>query len=279
MAGKAHGERKKGRREAGGPLIPLGSEYEGVLSSDGKMVVVEGETEVDELSRQGAFGIVDWRWEKRMRGEEVIQEIPGIVLPIGSGRKRKAELAQEAGSSRRPRHLQKEKKKWKESPLHLFPEEVFFLADALGKLRVKDSEGILIPNSQLWRRFRGADQGFPQLYAAYYFYRTRGWVVRRGLEFGVDFLLYKEHPELYHSALGVKLIRGETGELAERWSLLAANARNLKISSKRLVLCQAILESNDVDLSHPSSIQYFHIRQVRISPWLPKRHLSHPLTS
>ncbi len=41
-------------------------------------------------------------------------------------------------------------------------------------------------------------------YALYRHFRALGWVVRPGLEFGVDLLLYTAGPEAVHATYGVR---------------------------------------------------------------------------
>lgn len=55
----------------------------------------------------------------------------------------------------------------------------------------------------LWQLSIKADESFPIKYIAYLQLREQGWVVKCGLKFGVDFLLYKTSPSLYHSSYAV----------------------------------------------------------------------------
>lgn len=40
----------------------------------------------------------------------------------------------------------------------------------------------------------------------YYWFRTRGWVVRSGLKYGGDFLLYEKGPDFCHSSYLVNVL-------------------------------------------------------------------------
>ena len=64
-----------------------------------------------------------------------------------------------------------------------------------------------LPLIQLWRRFLAFDARFSSRYVAYHFYRSRGWVPRCGLKFGVDFLLYVTGPRAYHATFSVLVER------------------------------------------------------------------------
>jgi len=65
------------------------------------------------------------------------------------------------------------------------------------------SSRIPLPLVDLWRLFRSFDARFPSKYVAYHYYRSRGWVPRCGLKFGVDFLLYVHGPKDYHATFSL----------------------------------------------------------------------------
>ena len=65
------------------------------------------------------------------------------------------------------------------------------------------SSGVPLPLVELWRLFRSFDSRFPSKYVAYHYYRSRGWVPRCGLKFGVDFLLYVHGPRDYHATFSL----------------------------------------------------------------------------
>nr|AEB54652.1 tRNA_splicing nuclease 2 [Procambarus clarkii] len=100
--------------------------------------------------------------------------------------------------------------------LQLLPEEALFLAYALGCLIVSKKEtGMKNKNGKrsssphtyvsemtidsLWSTFTDDDPKFPIKYAVYHHYRTKGWVVKSGLKFGADWVLYPVGPPFYHS--------------------------------------------------------------------------------
>ncbi|KAG0253381.1 tRNA splicing endonuclease subunit sen2 [Mortierella polycephala] len=51
-----------------------------------------------------------------------------------------------------------------------------------------------------------ASNPFIVRYVAYHYYRSKGWVVKDGLKYGTDFLLYKKGLVFGHSQYGVKVI-------------------------------------------------------------------------
>ena len=58
---------------------------------------------------------------------------------------------------------------------------------------------------ELWRRFNNLIENFCENYAVYHYFRSKGWVVKDGTKFGVNFLLYQEGPAFYHAQYSVKI--------------------------------------------------------------------------
>lgn len=96
-----------------------------------------------------------------------------------------------------------------EENLRLGLEETFFLSYALGCMTVTDSEANCKLNlRQIWSTFcqlhcEKDHVQFTSYYAAYHYFRSKGWVVKSGIKYGSDFVLYKEGPEFYHSLFSV----------------------------------------------------------------------------
>ncbi|XP_033226834.1 tRNA-splicing endonuclease subunit Sen2 isoform X2 [Belonocnema kinseyi] len=84
--------------------------------------------------------------------------------------------------------------------LHLTFEETFFLMFGLGCLRVVDFQGKVLSIKEAWEHFCREDPFFVQKYVIYHYFRSKGWVVKPGLKYGGDFLLYKQGPPFYHAS-------------------------------------------------------------------------------
>ena len=89
--------------------------------------------------------------------------------------------------------------------LCLTGEEAFYLTAEVSRLSVCPSTDTTqcLSTNELWRQLRANHRRFPYTYSAYHHYRRKGWVVRPGAKFGVDYLLYKDGPESYHSSYAV----------------------------------------------------------------------------
>uniref|UniRef100_A0A0R3VX38 tRNA-intron lyase n=1 Tax=Taenia asiatica TaxID=60517 RepID=A0A0R3VX38_TAEAS len=118
----------------------------------------------------------------------------------------------------------------KPSKLFLFDTEMFFLLHGLGVLRVRIPRELIektalveggaeklnkTPTHHLWDFLSSPSNPssepaltpFHLRYAAYLYYRSRGWIVRPALTLGgVDFLLYAELPCLRHAAYAVIVV-------------------------------------------------------------------------
>ena len=108
-----------------------------------------------------------------------------------------------------------------EEHLQLSNEEAFFLAYGLGTLDVYDGKRkALLPASSLLPLFcqhshfpprdpsvdPKPDDPFLVSYAVYHHFRSLGWVVRSGVKFGVDYLLYNRGPVFSHAEFAVVVI-------------------------------------------------------------------------
>lgn len=191
--------------------------------------------------------------------------------------------------------------------LQLSLEEAFFLSYGLGALDVfsEDSEVVLPPTSllSLFRRHSyypsrslsvpsSPDDPFMLSYAAYHHYRSLGWVVRSGVKFSVDLLLYNRGPAFSHAEFSVVLLpsytheywRG-TDELRKRvlkhtkrswWWLHAINRVQAQVM-KTLVLCYVDIppplegpeKGAHIDISKLFS--GYRIRDVCVKRWTPNR--------
>ena len=58
----------------------------------------------------------------------------------------------------------------------------------------------------LWRRLLGSRPDFLHLYLGYHHFRSKGWIPRTGLQYGVDLVLYCRHPALAHSEYSVLVV-------------------------------------------------------------------------
>lgn len=188
--------------------------------------------------------------------------------------------------------------------LQLGSEEAFYLVQELGELTVwtTPTEGAsphICSPAELWCTFREANCRFLERYIAYRYFRQKGWVPKSGLKCGVDFLLYKEGPAVYHSsyAVIVKLVDPPLGTTSPRdvisststegrdppqltWQEVMSHCRVSESVAKDLLVCYvmqlappAALPSGDWRNS-PDCVADFTVCEVLVRRWVPDRERS-----
>ncbi|KAJ2318279.1 tRNA splicing endonuclease subunit sen2 [Coemansia sp. RSA 2704] len=118
-------------------------------------------------------------------------------------------------------------------PVQLSPFEALFLSE-LQSLTVHDDTHIY-SHAELYGVLSAGQPDFALKYAAYFYYRAKGWAVRSGIKFGTDFLLYAKGPAHSHSKYAV-MVRRRDSE-AESWQFMFAQSRVCSQVRKALVVC------------------------------------------
>jgi tRNA-splicing endonuclease subunit Sen2 len=186
--------------------------------------------------------------------------------------------------------------------LQLSLEEAFFLSYSLGVLKIFiDDTDIILANTSLLSLFRRqsyfpprslsspseSDDPFMVSYAVYHHYRSLGWVVRSGVKFGVDYLLYNRGPAFSHAEFALVILpsythaywseseesRQHVAKKSDKswWWLHNVNRVQAQVK-KSLVLCY-------VDVPPPSKDQDdlaklfkgYKIRDISVKRWTPNR--------
>lgn len=191
--------------------------------------------------------------------------------------------------------------------LQLSQEEAFFLVYGLGVLEIyADNSDTLLPASSLLSLFRRhsyfparslsmpaePDDPFMLSYAVYHHYRSLGWVVRSGVKFSVDYLLYNKGPAFSHAEFAVvilpsyshpywseneeqrKAVQAKTGKTW--WWLHCVNRVQSQVK-KNLILCYvdvpAPLAENEkyVQDDIEKLFARYKVRDLSIKRWIPNR--------
>jgi tRNA-splicing endonuclease subunit Sen2 len=168
----------------------------------------------------------------------------------------------------------------------LSPEEAFYLC-AIDRLKIFRGPGSSYQTlTQLWDYFSMKSDDtfddyeelaprFPIRFAVYHYYRYKKWVVRPGLKYGADFVLYKKGPSLDHSKYLVVIMPtiDETAPLNRDWKWALLMSRLSSQVKKKLVICFVLLPT-DFQASKLLQIDIlFRIKiwDVEISRWVPNR--------
>ena len=192
--------------------------------------------------------------------------------------------------------------------LNVSLEETFFLSYALGVLNVycDDSDTVLPPSSllSLFRRHSyhpprslsmssSPDDPFMLSYVVYHHYRSLGWVVRSGVKFGVDYLLYNRGPAFSHAEFSVVVLPSYGADywqkveerreyVAEKtkktwWWLHGVNRVQAQVH-KHLMICYVEVPSpwrggeekgKDTDIG--TELSRYKVRDVTVKRWTMNR--------
>lgn len=118
--------------------------------------------------------------------------------------------------------------------------EAFFLAYALGCLTICSEKHDKLSPVHCWSSFRDRFKGlnihldFAIEYGVYHYFRSRGWVVKTGENFGANFLLYRGAPSTDHSKYAVVITLED--ETTFNWQYLLTFHRVIQSVNKKLLL-------------------------------------------
>ncbi|KAJ7224463.1 hypothetical protein GGX14DRAFT_425752 [Mycena pura] len=193
--------------------------------------------------------------------------------------------------------------------LQLTLPEAFFLLWNLNCLTVEDPHtNTLLTVQQIWLAFQTAhlapslcfspnptqspqlqfDNPFLINYVVYHHYRALGWVIRGGIKFCVDFMLYKRGPVFNHAEFSVVVCPvyedpadAETSGIALHhatpfsWAWLSTMNRVNTQVYKTLVLAYVTIPArsrlSSVVLDSPACLQYYSVREVTVRRFIPAR--------
>ncbi|KDQ19180.1 hypothetical protein BOTBODRAFT_127095 [Botryobasidium botryosum FD-172 SS1] len=188
--------------------------------------------------------------------------------------------------------------------LQLTLQEAFFLAWSVGCLNIIDpTTNESIAPSALWKTFLAAhdflaspdvpqspwfDNPFLVSYVAFHHYRSLGWVVKSGIKFCVDLLLYKRGPVFHHAEFAIVVIpvyedpedrKSSPYDLPNvepfTWSWLSTINRVNSQVKKTLILTYitipALRRISAEELKSPECLKHFTVREVTIRRFVPAR--------
>ena len=170
-------------------------------------------------------------------------------------------------------------------------DEAFFMSYALNCLVVHDEvdgAAIELDTDALWLRLQKSRPDFLTLYLAYHHFRSKGWIPRTGLQYGVDFVLYQRHPALAHSDYSVLIlpVEGSTQRTSPAfpvqsrstlcWHDLQVTNRLTAQVGKRLLLFR--MQDNNTRgssgsadcYSTPKCLAHFAVQERVVRRWVPE---------
>eukprot|EP01080_Neovahlkampfia_damariscottae_P010107 gene10107-2527_t len=121
-------------------------------------------------------------------------------------------------------------------------QEAFFLIYGLGCLEIT-KENKILTIEDCWNEFCKIQgkEFFISRYLAYHYYRSSGWIVKSGLKYGCDFVLYSKEIERVHAEFCVLVICGDI-----TWKDVQRQSR-LSISVAKTLLICSVKYSEKID--------------------------------
>jgi tRNA-splicing endonuclease subunit Sen2 len=131
-----------------------------------------------------------------------------------------------------------------------------------------------------------ADDQFLLNYVTYHHFRSLGWVIRPGLKFGADYMLYNRGPVFSHAEFAVIIIpaythrywntpggRGQRRAAEKDWWWFHCVNRVQSQVKKSLVLCYVDVPSPfEIDFSSVGRVlSAYSVREFVVRRWLPNR--------
>ncbi|EGG23154.1 hypothetical protein DFA_05286 [Cavenderia fasciculata] len=117
---------------------------------------------------------------------------------------------------------------------------------------------------ECWIKFNQYDKSFLYGYIVYHHFRSIGWIVRSGLKYGCDFVLYKLSPELIHAqyaiiakptkellsllermGLDTRTMEGLSPKIDETWESLSCMNRVSENVSKGIIICNVLTKDKE----------------------------------
>ncbi|XWS71336.1 hypothetical protein CRYUN_Cryun03dG0129600 [Craigia yunnanensis] len=118
-------------------------------------------------------------------------------------------------------------------------EESFYLCFSLKCLKVVGEDGSIKSNEELWEYLKSKKAVFPVSYKAYSHLRHKNWVVRSGLQYGVDFVACRHHSALVQPEYAVLALSEGDNDLNGRlrvWSDVHRTVRLCGSVAKTLLI-------------------------------------------
>lgn len=166
----------------------------------------------------------------------------------------------------RPVVCTEKNKRW----IQLTFEEAFFLFYKLKCIKIHLHGCHLENEVDLWRSMRSFKPNFATFFKAYSHLRSKNWIVRSGLQYGVDFVVYRHHPSLVHSEYAVLVQSIGENKRLRVWSDIHCSVRLTGSVAKTLLVLYVNGQANKEDMNLPLCLQDYKVEEQTIRRWSPE---------
>ncbi|CAN7067446.1 unnamed protein product [Brassica rapa subsp. trilocularis] len=157
-------------------------------------------------------------------------------------------------------------KKW----IQLSFEEAFYLLYNLKCIKIYLQGRCLENEVDTWMYMKSQRPNFPIFFKAYSHLRSKNWVLRSGLQYGVDFLAYRHHPSLVHSEYSVLVQSGDSNRLRVWSDVHCAVRLSGSVAKTLLTVHVSGGSSNKEDLKLPMCLENYKVEEQTICRWSPE---------
>ncbi|CAN6863022.1 unnamed protein product [Brassica oleracea] len=148
-------------------------------------------------------------------------------------------------------------------------EEAFYLLYNLKCIKIYLQGRCLENEVDTWMYMKSQRPNFPKFFKAYSHLRSKNWVLRSGLQYGVDFVAYRHHPSLVHSEYSVLVQSGDSNRLRV-WSDVHCAVRLSGSVAKTLLTVHVSGNSKKEDLNLPLCLENYRVEEQTICRWSPE---------
>ncbi|XP_056849773.1 tRNA-splicing endonuclease subunit Sen2-2 [Raphanus sativus] len=156
-------------------------------------------------------------------------------------------------------------KKW----IQLSFEEALYLHYNLKCIKIYLQGRCLEKEVDAWMYMRSKRPNFPIFFKAYSHLRSKNWVLRSGLQYGVDFVAYRHHRSLVHSEYSVLVQSGDSNRLRV-WSDVHCAVRLSGSVAKTLLTLHVSGKSYKEDFNLPLCLDNYTVEEHTICRWSPE---------
>ncbi|CAG4942510.1 unnamed protein product [Parnassius apollo] len=149
--------------------------------------------------------------------------------------------------------------------LMLTTQESFFLLYGLGCLQICSLDNNALSIEQCWELFTENDKYFIEKYVVYHYFRSKGYIVKSGIKFGGEYLLYKEGPGINHADF-IVLIK-YSNEKYDCISMLG-HVRVASTTVKEVLIAEVIKPNKDSHILLQDLSDY-SVRELLVSRNIP----------
>ncbi|CAN7033224.1 unnamed protein product [Brassica oleracea var. botrytis] len=148
-------------------------------------------------------------------------------------------------------------------------EEAFYLLYNLKCIKIYLQGRCLENEVDTWMYMKSQRPNFPIFFKAYSHLRSKNWVLRSGLQYGVHFVAYRRHPSLVHSEYSVLVQSGDSNRLRV-WSDVHCAVRLSGSVAKTLLTVHVSGNSKKEDLNLPLCLENYRVEEQTICRWSPE---------